>query len=48
MDDLHSHGYINRDEKSTKMRISNYSYLYIGKGLSRASKQSEAVYISMK
>lgn len=48
MDELHSYGYINRDEKSTKMRISNYSYLHTGKGLSKASKQSRAVYSSMR
>lgn len=48
MIELHSNGYPNRDESSTRMRISNYSYLHTGKGLSNASKQSEKIYNLLK
>ena len=48
MDELKTAGYINRDESSTRMRVSNYAYLHTGVGLSKTCRQEEKVYNSLK
>lgn len=47
MSELKEAGFTDRDEPSTKMRISNYEYLHAGVGLANASKQSQKVYKSL-
>ena len=48
MNELKSNGFANRDEPSTRMRISNIAYLHTGVGLSKASKKTKDVYNKLK
>lgn len=41
-------GFINRDESSTRMRISNVASLHTGVGLSNTTKQTREVYNRLK
>lgn len=41
---LKNNGFNERDETSTKMRLSNIEYLDTGKGLPKVSKQTKDVY----
>lgn len=44
MTELKTAGFGSRDKNSVKMRIQNYRYLHIGKGLSNVAKQTKRIY----
>ena len=48
MTELKNAGFGSRDEASVRMRIQNYKYLHLGRGLSNVAKQTKRIYTAFE